>query len=212
MLASDKKSGAEGGGEDWTDRRSPDRPRFIEGWRKAIRRKVADARKASPVAPAPTAHIEIWIANPDHLMPAQSALALLSEYDWALINRNQDPVRKRAAIAARVVLRIALSHMAGHKVRAGDWRFVVTEKGKPSVAPGLPPIHFSVSHLDKLVAIAVSVEREIGIDIECVDQNIRPGGKMNEASTTRIAAAEFRRDRVTVRSAEEGALMQAPPA
>src|SRR5690348_3987748 len=160
MLASDKDD-VKKDGEDWSDRRSPDRPRFIEGWRKAVRRKVADARRSPPVAPAPTAHIEIWIANPDHLMPAQSALALLSEDDWALINRNQDPVRKRAAIAARVVLRIALSHMAGHKVRAGDWRFVVTEKGKPSLAPGLPPIHFSVSHLDKLVAVAVSVEREI---------------------------------------------------
>lgn len=173
MLASDKNDTTKVG-EDWTDRRAPDRPRFIEGWRKAIRRKVADARKARPVSPAPTAHIEIWIASPDQLLKAQSSLVLLGEEDWALINRNQDPVRKRAAIAARVVLRIALSHASGHKVKAGDWRFVVSPAGKPTVAPDLPPVHFSVSHLDQLVAVAVSAEREIGIDIECIDQNVSP--------------------------------------
>jgi len=209
MLASDKDD-VKKSGEDWTDRRAPDRPRFIEGWRKAIRRKVADARKAPPVSPAPTAHIEVWIANPDHLMPAQSALALLSDDDWALINRNQDPVRKRAAITARVVLRIALSHASGHTVKAGEWRFVVTPLGKPAVAPDLPQVHFSVSHLDNLVAVAVSAEREIGIDIECIDQNVRPGGKRNEATTTRIAAAVLRRDRATASLAEEGPVTAAP--
>lgn len=158
----------------WTDRRSPDRPRFIEGWRKAIQRKVAESRAAPATHVAPSGHIDIWIAAPDHLMRAESSLALLSEDDWTLINRNQDPVRRRAAMTARIILRIALSRAAEHKVRAGDWRFEVGANGKPAVAAGLPPIHFSVSHLDTLIAVAVSAEREIGLDIECIDQNVSP--------------------------------------
>jgi len=160
--------------EPWTDRRSPDRPQFIEGWRKAIRRKVTQSRTALPVEMAVSGHIDIWIAGPDQLMQAQSSLALLSEDDWVLVNRNQDPGRKRAAIAARIILRIALSRAARHTVRAGEWRFVVGANGKPAVAPDQPQIHFSVSHIDQLVAVAVSAEREIGLDIECVDQNVSP--------------------------------------
>ena len=160
--------------EPWTDRRSPDRPQFIEGWRKTIRRKVTQSRTALPVETAVSGHIDIWIASPDQLMQAQSSLALLSEDDWVLVNRNQDPGRKRAAIAARIILRIALSRAARHTVRAGEWRFVVGANGKPAVAPDQPQIHFSVSHIDQLVAVAVSAEREIGLDIECVDQNVSP--------------------------------------
>lgn len=160
--------------EPWTDRRSPDRPKFIEGWRKAVRRKVAQSRMAPAAETAVGGHIDIWIAGPDQLMQAQSSLALLSEDDWAVINRNQAPGRKRAAMAARIILRIALSRTAKHAVRAGEWRFVVGPNGKPAVAPDQPQIHFSVSHLDELVAVAVSAEREIGLDIECIDQNVSP--------------------------------------
>jgi len=174
MLMVDKTSENGRPAEPWTDRRSPDRPQFVDGWRKAVRRKVAQSRATQPTQIAPTGHIEIWIASPDHLMRARSSLSLLSEDDWQQINRNQDPSRRRAAIAARIILRIALSHAAEHKVRPADWRFVVAPNGKPAVAPDLPQIHFSISHVDPMVAVAVSAEREIGLDIECVDQNVSP--------------------------------------
>ena len=174
MLMAEKNTESGLPAQPWTDRRSPDRPRFIEGWRKAIRRKVAQSQAAPATQIAPSGHIDIWIAGPDHLLRAESSLALLSEDDWTLINRNQDPARRRAAVTARIILRIALSRAAGYKVRAADWRFDVAANGKPAVAAGLPPMHFSVSHLDTLVAIAVSAEREIGLDIECIDQNVSP--------------------------------------
>jgi 4'-phosphopantetheinyl transferase len=172
MLTADKVPESGRRPEPWTDRRSPDRPQFVEGWRKAVRRKLAQSRTAPPIQVAPTGHIEIWIASPDHLMRAQSSLALLSADDWVQINRNQDPSRRRAAAAARVILRIALSAAVDHKVRPGDWRFVTAASGKPAVAADLPQIHFSVSHLDPIIVVAVSAEREVGIDIECVDQNV----------------------------------------
>lgn len=174
MLIADKVPEKSERTEPWTDRRSPDRPQFVEGWRKAVRRKVAQSHAATTSHAAVTGHIEIWIASPDQLMRAQSSLALLSEDDWAQINRNLDPGRRRAAIAARVILRIALSRASLQRVRASDWRFVTAMNSKPAVVPGLPQVHFSVSHVDPLVVVAVSAEREIGVDIECVDQNVSP--------------------------------------
>ena len=158
----------------WTDRRSPDRPQFVEGWRKAVRRKVAQAQAMTPTSVEASGRIDIWIANPDVLMRAQSSLKLLSAEDWALVTRIQDPARRRAAVASRVILRIALSRAAEHKVAAADWRFALSASGKPVVASGLPPLHFSVSHPDRLVVVAVSADREIGVDVECIDQNISP--------------------------------------
>jgi 4'-phosphopantetheinyl transferase len=170
--AGDKENGAPR--EPWTDRRSPDRPQFIEGWRKAVRSKVAAAKAAPTTSVAPTGSIDIWIANPNVLTGAGSSLRLLSDEDWEIVHRLQDPARRRATMAARVILRIALSRAVEHKTQPGDWRFVTAPNGRPAVAEGLPPVNFSVSHLDYLVAVAVSVNREVGIDIECIDQNLNP--------------------------------------
>ncbi len=36
----------------------------------------------------------------------------------------------------------------------------------------LPAIGFSTSHVDQLVAVAISSTRDVGIDVECIDQNV----------------------------------------
>lgn len=154
------------------ERRSSTRPVFHTGWRKALDRKFV----AHEPHPAPSvdvsAHVDVWMANPDALIAAQSSLTVLSADDWAAINAVRDQTARRSTIAARVLLRIGLSHAGGHAVPPAEWRFSATPRGKPVVAGGLPQIHFSVSHADQFVAVAISSALEIGIDIECVDQNI----------------------------------------
>lgn len=154
------------------ERRSATRPRFVEGWRKDVQQKVAEANAAEPLDLTPSNRIDVWMANPDALMKAESSLTLLGEADWEAINRIQDPAKRRSAIAARVLLRIALSRAAAHKVAPSDWRFAIDGNLRPGVAPGLPPVHFSISHIDQLVLVAVSTTLEVGIDVECIDQNV----------------------------------------
>jgi phosphopantetheinyl transferase len=154
------------------ERRSPLRPNFVDGWRKEAQRKLAQARAASPSNAFPTNHINIWVANPDELLNAESCLAVLSEQDWEAIHRTQDPAARRSAMAARILLRIGLSWAADHDVVPSNWRFESTEKGRPVVARGLPPINFSISHTDQLVAAVTSPTLDVGIDVECVDQNV----------------------------------------
>jgi 4'-phosphopantetheinyl transferase len=156
----------------WVERRSPTRPTFMEGWHKELVRKLAKAQTASPSTVAATGRVDIWMANPDALMRAESCLTLLSVNDWTALNRIQDPSSRRSGIAARVLLRIGLSQAADHKVAPSDWRFGTTAHDKPIVADGLPFIHFSVSHVDQLAVVAISLTLDIGVDVECVDQNV----------------------------------------
>lgn len=170
--ASNDKEPPKKGGR--VERRSPTRPRFVEGWRKDVQRKVQEANEAPALELTPTARIDIWMADPDALMKAESALTLLSDEDWAAINQINDPANRRSVIASRVLLRIGLSQAAGHAVEPSGWRFGVDDKQRPVVAEGLPPINFSISHLDPLVLVAVSATLEVGIDVECIDQDVSP--------------------------------------
>jgi len=156
------------------ERRSPTRPRFVEGWRKDVQRKVHEANEAPALELAPTAHIDIWMASPDALMKAESALTLLSDEDWETINGINDPANRRSVIAARVLLRIGLSRASEHTVEPSAWRFSVDSQGRRSVAEGLPRINFSISHIDPLVLVAVSPTLEVGVDVECIDQDVSP--------------------------------------
>jgi len=53
-----------------------------------------------------------------------------------------------------------------------DWRFIVGRFGKPQIDPALgrPRLHFSLSHTRGLVACAVSLDHEVGLDVETWDR------------------------------------------
>lgn len=154
------------------ERRSPTRPEFIEGWRKELVRTLAKPHATWLATAAITDRIAIWMANPDALLRAEACLKVVTDEDWLSLNRIQDPSSRRSAIAGRVLLRIGLSRAAENKVAPSDWRFATAAHDKPVVAEGLPAINFSVSHTDQFAVVAVSATLDIGIDIECVDQNV----------------------------------------
>lgn len=96
----------------------------------------------------------------------------MSEDDWSGLNKIQDPTSRRSSIAARIILRIGLSQASGHTMPPSDWRFGKAVNDRPVVADGLPSINFSISHVEQLVVVAVSRTTDIGVDVECVDQNV----------------------------------------
>jgi 4'-phosphopantetheinyl transferase len=69
-------------------------------------------------------------------------------------------------MAAHWLLRMALASVGGRPAR--DWRFVIERLGKPRIdsVVGLPKIQFNLSHTRGLVACAISLDAEIGIDAE----------------------------------------------
>src|SRR6266487_2686855 len=79
--------------------------------------------------------------------------------------------RDREVFVAAHALKRKLLSWAGDLPPA-DWRFIVGRWGKPRIAPALgqPRLHFSLSHTRGLAACAVSLDHEIGLDVEASDR------------------------------------------
>lgn len=72
---------------------------------------------------------------------------------------------------SRALVRLVLSNH--FPIPAGDWRFDRDGNGKPSiVAPaGFPPVRFSLSHTQGLVACLISLSAEAAVDVEKIEYN-----------------------------------------
>ncbi len=100
-------------------------------------------------------------------------------------------------IAAHALLRILLQELAGGP--AGAWRFTVGPHGKPSLHPDhrLGRLAFNISHTRGAVACAMTLDRDIGVDIEDLE---RPG-RLLEIAHAYFAPAEL----IVLRSAPPAA-------
>jgi len=152
------------------ERRSASRPFFMVGWRKPVGpRFAAVSQNASPGS---NHRVDVWVGSTDGLLRAKSCLQLLTGKDWAALTRIQHPASRNSSIASRILLRLGLSMAVDRTVAPADWDFSVTAQQRPVVADGLPQIHFSVSHVDQLAAVAISPHLNIGIDVESIDQDV----------------------------------------
>jgi 4'-phosphopantetheinyl transferase len=103
--------------------------------------------------------IEVWISTTD-----AASIAVCTDGDRARAARYTRAESGRRWLAARAVLRTILAEVANTDGRA----LTITEDGKPALAEH-PDIHFSVSHTQTSVAVAVA-GRPVGIDIEAPRQ------------------------------------------
>ena len=70
-------------------------------------------------------------------------------------------------VTGRAALRSILSTIENGAVPAADWRFGFSTNGKPYVrAPANMGWFFNISYAEDLIAIAVSKEVEVGVDVE----------------------------------------------
>jgi phosphopantetheinyl transferase len=106
---------------------------------------------------------------------------------WALRHRY---------VSGRAALRNILSMIEGGAVPATDWRFGFSTNGKPYVkAPKSTICSFNISYAEDLIAIAVSKEVEVGVDIElghAIPRDVLPWHlfSINEQQILRATPAE----------------------
>jgi 4'-phosphopantetheinyl transferase len=151
---------------------------------------------------AAAGRVEIWFVPAGaHRLLAQDA-RILDRDDWSAIARVRDEAARNHLRATRITLRRALSHAVGNTVKPQAWRFQATSFGKPQVAPGLPQVHFCVSHIETMSVIAVSRDAPVGVDIEtigracaakviedfCSPRERRALAQLNEPARTRAFA------------------------
>jgi phosphopantetheinyl transferase len=102
------------------------------------------------------------------------AATILSETDWRSIDLLSYQPRRTEAIAARVLLRFALSALVEWKTSPSEWEFEKTSLGKPYVA-GQPGISLSLSYSGGCVAVAISLTSTVAVDIEAPSKPVAPG-------------------------------------
>jgi 4'-phosphopantetheinyl transferase len=75
-------------------------------------------------------------------------------------------------LVTRAMVRTVLSRHA--PVAPADWAFTVNDYGRPELAAqhGMPGLHFNLSHTRGMIALAVSRQGALGIDIENI--RLRP--------------------------------------
>ena len=113
-----------------------------------------------------TNQVHVWHAQ---LCPSNSQLlhlqTLLSFDEIKRARRFKTTSHQEAFISARGVLRLILSRYMG--VAPDTLKFQLGPHGKPFLAfPTTPGYRFNVSHSQRHALYAVTLDREVGIDIE----------------------------------------------
>jgi len=116
----------------------------------------------------PAGQIDVWLARiPSarewaELQPGRSCLSAEERQACSAFQRVEDRVR---AEFARALLRTTLARYAA--VLPEAWEFVLGEHGKPAAAnPEGSRLRFNLSHTAELVACGVTLERDLGLDLE----------------------------------------------
>lgn len=80
---------------------------------------------------------------------------------------------RRAFLLTRALVRTTLSRYAA--IAPPDWRFITNVHGRPEILDrpaGVPDLRFNISHTNGLIACAVTIGREIGVDVEHVGRHL----------------------------------------
>lgn len=128
-----------------------------------------------PASP-PLHQVDVWAAETD----APGIQARLSAYRGLLsadearrAERFLQPDDAARFVIGRTLARTMLSRYAD--VAPRDWPFVIDDHGRPELSerpPGAPDLRFNLTHTAGLVACAVTVGREVGVDVEHISRRI----------------------------------------
>ncbi|MEM9381587.1 MAG: 4'-phosphopantetheinyl transferase superfamily protein [Planctomycetota bacterium] len=116
--------------------------------------------------------VHVWLTRPAEVASAahrEHLEALLTPDERARRGRFLQEKDRHAFLVTRGLARLTLSRYAD--VAPGDWRFEIGEHGKPEVAPEHESrLRFNLSHTRGMVACAVALDRDVGVDVETTDR------------------------------------------
>jgi 4'-phosphopantetheinyl transferase len=129
------------------------------------------ARPAIPLLA--TADVHVWRAflNSDRALP-ESLKAMLSGDELARASRFVFPVDRDHFISSRGILRCILGEYLRRPARAIEFTYDPTGKPRLRRSDADVPIRFNLSHSHGLTMYAFSLNREVGIDVEAVRQEV----------------------------------------
>lgn len=120
------------------------------------------------VLPFNAVHVDLLrTTNPDALARLDSYRALLNGEEQQRMERFVFEKDRKAFLMTRALVRTMLSRYAA--VPPAQWAFIANVHGRPEILDrpaGVPDLRFNISHTEGLIACAVTIGREVGVDVE----------------------------------------------
>ena len=124
--------------------------------------------------PVHAVHVDLVGSDqPDAPQWRERYLTLLSADEHARMARLVFERDRLRFLLTRALVRTMLSRYAG--VAPQDWTFVANVHGRPELLDrpaGVPDLRFNISHTEGLIACAVTIGREVGVDVEHVGRRL----------------------------------------
>ncbi|WP_163834906.1 4'-phosphopantetheinyl transferase family protein [Spartinivicinus ruber] len=143
---------------------------------------------------ASNGRVDIWICHsPDGGGIAEE---WLGSEEMARFQRYRSPAKQQQFLAARVFLKKTLSHYV--LLKPSQWQFSVSKYGKPVIdwrESGLlsdPQLSFNLSHSRDCLALVVTQENPVGIDVESLYRS-RPWSKLAKRVCTEQEQSDLSR-------------------
>jgi len=113
--------------------------------------------------------IHLWLTD-DTQCDNQALLAqyhsMLGDSERTQQQRFHFEKHRHQYLVTRALLRTVLSHYEP-SISPAEWQFQKNEYGKPFLTnPITKRLKFNLSHTDRLVALAVTLDKEVGVDVE----------------------------------------------
>ncbi len=98
---------------------------------------------------------------------------VLSEQEIARAGKIKNERNHREYLAAHILTRRMLSHFSD--IPATDWHFDAGKHGRPEPASAMKHtgLRFNLSHANGMVACAVTLDHDIGVDVEWLERSNR---------------------------------------
>ncbi len=119
-------------------------------------------------------HVHLWLAPEWSALSAerqQHYAAWLNEEERERWQRFKFAADRQRFLQARALVRSVLA--AYLQQLPAELRFTRNQYGKPQLLQQAPaPIKFNLSHTQGLLALAVTLEAEVGVDVEAITRNV----------------------------------------
>ena len=126
------------------------------------------------VLPVDAVHIDLLsTTSADALARLDSYSALMTPDEHERMGRFVFDRDRRSFLLTRALVRTTLSRYAA--IAPADWRFITNAHGRPEIVdrpPGVADLRFNISHTDGLIACAVTIGREVGVDVEHIGRRL----------------------------------------
>lgn len=116
--------------------------------------------------------IHLWACFPQRIkepLVLQRYREFLNDEETAKVARYKFDHLRHDALITRALVRTVLSKYAD--VAPADWRFEKGEKDKPEIVNPPLPLRFNISHTTELIVCAVSLNYDLGADVEYIPRN-----------------------------------------